>query len=64
VVRRFTGPAKKGMHRVAWDLRYPILSPTELDEQERDTPIMNLLVDRWWCLVHSQSPFPNGSMES
>ncbi len=23
VVRRLTGPAKAGMHRVAWDLRYP-----------------------------------------
>ncbi len=26
VVRRLTGPAKSGFHRVAWDLRYPYLA--------------------------------------
>jgi hypothetical protein len=30
VVRRITGPAKKGFQRVAWDLRYPAYDPTEL----------------------------------
>ena len=27
VVRRLTGPAKAGFHRVAWDLRYPASNP-------------------------------------
>ena len=30
VVRRITGPAKKGFHRIAWDLRYP--SPEVIDD--------------------------------
>lgn len=30
VVRRLTGPAEKGFHRVAWDLRYPSTEPTRL----------------------------------
>jgi photosystem II stability/assembly factor-like uncharacterized protein len=29
VVRRITGPAGKGIHRVAWDLRYPAIEPIE-----------------------------------
>ena len=32
VVRRFTGPHAKGLHRVAWDLRYPAPDPTRLSE--------------------------------
>jgi len=31
IVRKMTGPASKGLHRIAWDLRYPDLSPTRLD---------------------------------
>ena len=27
VVRRITGPVKKGFHRVAWDLRFPAVTP-------------------------------------
>ncbi len=27
IVRRFTGPTSKGMHRVAWDMHYPTLEP-------------------------------------
>ena len=27
VVRRISGPAKKGFHRVAWDLRFPAVTP-------------------------------------
>ena len=27
VVRRINGPIKKGIHRVAWDLRYPAMTP-------------------------------------
>jgi len=30
VVRRISGPITKGIHRVAWDLRFPALDPTEL----------------------------------
>jgi hypothetical protein len=28
VVRRVTGPTSRGIHRVAWDLRYPAVTPT------------------------------------
>ncbi|UCH97014.1 MAG: glycosyl hydrolase, partial [Candidatus Aminicenantes bacterium] len=37
VVRCLTGPTGKGMHRVAWDLRYPSPAPTVL-EQPKDLP--------------------------
>ncbi len=30
VVRRVTGPREKGMHRVAWDLRWPPSTPVDL----------------------------------
>jgi hypothetical protein len=30
VVRRLTGPREKGIHRVAWDLRYPASTPVEV----------------------------------
>ncbi len=36
VVRRVSGPAKAGFHRVAWDLRYPPPNPIELKEPEAD----------------------------
>ncbi len=36
VIRRVSGPAKAGFHRVAWDLRYPAPNPIELKEQEAD----------------------------
>ncbi len=36
VVRRISGPAVKGLHRVAWDLRYPAVDPVELEEKERE----------------------------
>jgi photosystem II stability/assembly factor-like uncharacterized protein len=36
VVRRVSGPAKSGLHRVAWDLRYPPPLPIRLDEPERN----------------------------
>src|SRR5205085_3144039 len=36
VIRRVSGPAKAGFHRVAWDLRYPPPSPIELKEPEPD----------------------------
>jgi photosystem II stability/assembly factor-like uncharacterized protein len=31
VVRRLTGPAEAGFHRVAWDLRYPPADPTSIE---------------------------------
>jgi photosystem II stability/assembly factor-like uncharacterized protein len=36
VVRRITGPGSKGIHRVAWNLRYPPVEPIELEQAERD----------------------------
>jgi photosystem II stability/assembly factor-like uncharacterized protein len=36
VLRRLTGPAGKGLHRVAWDLRYPAVNPIELESRERE----------------------------
>ena len=36
VIRRVSGPAKAGFHRVAWDLRYPPPSPIEIKEPEPD----------------------------
>lgn len=36
VIRRVSGPAKAGFHRVAWDLRYPAPNPIELKEPEAD----------------------------
>ena len=30
IVRRFPGKREKGVHRVAWDLRYPSLAPVQL----------------------------------
>jgi len=36
VVRRFPVPSGKGLHRVAWDLRYPAVDPTEVEERPRD----------------------------
>jgi len=35
IVRRLTVPSGKGLHRVAWDLRYPPVDPTEIEERER-----------------------------
>jgi hypothetical protein len=31
VVQRMTGPRAKGLHRVAWDLRYPSSRPVDAD---------------------------------
>lgn len=36
VVRRIEGPAKAGLQRVSWDLRYPAPDPTNLAPVERD----------------------------
>jgi photosystem II stability/assembly factor-like uncharacterized protein len=38
VVRRLIGPVKAGFHRVAWDLRYPALRPTELEPSTEYRP--------------------------
>jgi hypothetical protein len=39
VVRRLTGPVKAGVHRVAWDLRFPATDPTSL--KPGPTPVEN-----------------------
>ena len=36
VVRRFPVSSGKGLHRIAWDLRYPAVDPTEVEERPRD----------------------------
>jgi photosystem II stability/assembly factor-like uncharacterized protein len=36
VVRRISGPVSQGLHRVAWDLRYPAVDPTQLEGPSRD----------------------------
>ncbi len=36
VVRRVTGPVTPGIHRVAWDLRYAPVDPTQLEPVVRD----------------------------
>jgi hypothetical protein len=38
-VRRLTGPVKAGVHRVAWDLRFPASAPTSL--KPGPTPVEN-----------------------
>ena len=38
VVRRFTGPTAAGLHRVAWDLRYPYTGPIELKKSGPRAP--------------------------
>jgi hypothetical protein len=35
IVRQLTGPTTKGINRVAWNLRYPTVNPTELVAQQR-----------------------------
>jgi len=37
VVRHLTGPAGPGLHRVAWDLRYPPVEPASLEEPQRQS---------------------------
>lgn len=48
VVRRIEGPARQGMHRLAWDLRYPAVDPVTAEEPEREawdwTPIGPMVV--------------------
>ena len=38
VVRRLNGPIEKGIQRVAWDLCYPDLEPTRLQEEKSQYP--------------------------
>ncbi|HJZ11141.1 MAG TPA: glycosyl hydrolase, partial [Acidobacteriota bacterium] len=39
VVRRITGPATAGFHRVSWDLRYPPATPVQLEtKSDEDDP--------------------------
>jgi photosystem II stability/assembly factor-like uncharacterized protein len=43
VVRRLTGPVKAGVHRVAWDLRFPASTPASL--KPAPTPVENPFYD-------------------
>lgn len=38
VVRRLTGPATAGLHRVAWDLRFPAANPVDLKKKTNESP--------------------------
>jgi hypothetical protein len=38
VVKRFSGPGAKGLHRVAWDLRYPFSGPINLNQGGKNAP--------------------------
>ncbi|MEN8006746.1 MAG: glycosyl hydrolase, partial [Candidatus Krumholzibacteriota bacterium] len=38
VVRRFTGPGAAGLHRVAWNLRYPYSGPINLNQGGPSSP--------------------------
>ncbi len=38
VVRRFNAPGGKGLHRAAWDLRWPDVSPVNLNRSGPSTP--------------------------
>ena len=38
LVRRFTGPGEAGLHRVAWDLRYPYSGPVNLKKSGPNSP--------------------------
>ena len=37
IVRRISGPTKKGIHRVAWDLRFPAVQAIAFDPSKRRT---------------------------
>ncbi len=41
VVRRLSGPAKSGIHRVSWDLRYPPYQPIDLSGPEEENPFVD-----------------------
>ncbi len=38
VVRRLTGPAQSGLHRVAWDLHYPSVDPIDIEAPRELAP--------------------------
>jgi photosystem II stability/assembly factor-like uncharacterized protein len=41
VVRRITGPTKAGFNRVAWDLRFPPATPTDLKPPDDENPFQD-----------------------
>jgi hypothetical protein len=47
VVRRIRRPASAGLHRVAWDLRYPPLSPVDLGGPGEPNPFADPEVGPW-----------------
>jgi hypothetical protein len=42
VIRRLTGPTEKGIHRVAWDLRYAPANPASLQPFVPDNPYVSV----------------------
>lgn len=38
VIRKLEAEAKKGIHRIAWDFRYPATSPAQIQKPEFDNP--------------------------
>jgi hypothetical protein len=44
VVRKIDAPVKKGFHRIAWDLRYPAITPLTSNETGRREPTGVLVV--------------------
>ena len=54
VVRRLKGPAKKGFHRVNWDLRYPYAGSVALDVSPDDEPTGFLVAPGMYTVSLSQ----------
>ncbi len=48
VVRRIAAPSTAGIHRVAWDLRWPSLEPIDLGATRPMNGDTSKTVDRWW----------------
>ncbi len=67
VVRRFTGPTSKGFHRVAWDLRHPPYTPTEVEKREPESlwdslPVGPLVTPGHYTV--SMAKWVNGALEA
>ena len=56
VVRRITGPARAGLHRVAWNLRYPSSTPASNRPGARTTRSTSRRPDRWSCRGPTRCP--------
>ena len=55
VVRRLSGPTAAGLHRLAWDLRFPPSVPVSLEKQPDDNPFSDPpRGSRWMCLEQTR----------